>query len=431
MNEKIKRHQEAVRNFLKKEAVRNFLKKAAVLLLWQILILFAMQVDKAYQNGSRTFVLGDIVRFFTDQGHAWGITYDFLYNTLGGFSSILLTVIGMIVSGWINLSDRLEQEVYGIRRKELFSITYFGKITVDFYIGVFCAPVWMVYALLRRYCFTAYFIMAMIFVQFLISNVLLALSYSRSYDYALLRKKILHSQKIKKRINDFQRFDELMDRIGAAAGDISNWSEARRLFFDIQEAIKKDEKDRFCRIGNTFLTKVFGKDSEQLLELIIDYTQEMSRGYVIGDKTMLVYWILLDNVYQSCSEYQVNLYLDKLFDILSLDRPSCDVCENFRLEDIEDIFSMIVLQTECWLQENSSELSGFGGKMGKIFRMGSRGYVSDREQALAEIMGIQCAINRERANLLYRCHRRLVKSYRAGEGQIHMGSLVESIAVIR
>lgn len=422
MNEKNERHQ---------EAVRNFLKKAAVLLLWQILILFAIAVDKTYQNGSRTFLLGDIVRFFTDQGHAWGITYDFLYNTLGGFSSILLTVIGMIVSGWINLSDRLEQEVYGIRRKELFSITYFGKIMVDFYIGVFCAPAWMVYALLRRYCFTAYFIMAMIFVQFVISNVLLALSYSRSYDYALLRKKILHSQKIKKRVNAFQRFDELMDRIGAAAGEIKNWSEARRLFFDIQEAIEKDEKDRFYRIVNTFLIKVFGKNNEQLLELIINYTQEMSRGYEIGNKTMLVYWILLDNVYQSCSEYQVNLYLDELFDILSLDRPSCDVRRNFRLEDIEDIFSMIVLQTECWLQENSNELSGFGEKLGKIFRMGSRVYVSDREQALAEITGIQCAINRDRANLLYRCHRRLVKSYRAREGQIHMGSLVESIAAIR
>ncbi len=399
-----------------------------VILVWCILIILAGQIDAAYHErrvrGWAACMAGQMVKW----GHKKGITFKSLYDALNGYSSVLVTVVGMIVTGWINVSERLEQRVYGFRRKELLPA---AKLVTSLFAGVFCTPVWMVYAIVHRYCFMAYCIMGMVFVQFLISNVLLAMTYSNNYDYNALIKKIRKSLEKVRSMKDFCKYEDILDRIAGSIDKNTNWKELYEIFLGILSELDNEEEClKVYKISYSFAHTVVAVKSKCLYELLVQYTQKMNRNNWADDKAKRVYWVLLDCMYQTCSERQINDYLEQLFSEMMLDRNIGIVECYYKIEDMEDIFSMVVLQTECWLQNyNGQQLEPFNEKLNKIFRLGSRQYIGKEKGLLSNLINERDAITNEYSSVYHQCYKRLEKSYSANRGQ-HMGSFVESIVGI-
>lgn len=415
-------------------AVANYIRYAMVVLVWCVLIFAATKVDETYQNQSGGF-LTPIIDHFIRIGHEWGITYAFLYDALGGYSSILLTVMGMIVTGWMNLSDRLEKTVYGIRRRELLSNKWVVRCIVDSFIGVFITPAWMVYTLIRKYCFASYFILAMIFIEFLISNVMVASTYSSDQDYIRLRKKILYNLKKVSDIEDFDRFDDLMGRIGMSTGPDTDWARLETLFFDLMRRIERKEFLKAYRVGYAFVSKIYAdRNQEQLIELTDSYVQKINQEDRRNDgaeweRQRMVLWVLLDCVYQNCTEEQIEGCMDMLFDSLALNRMSNKgMYPRLTIAEMEDIFAMAALQTEYWLQRNNSMRCSFGQKSEDIFRKGRAVFLAEeRRPMLLWLMSVRRFVTRESQKDIYRCYERLWRSYAAG-GEMHIRSLMESMA---
>lgn len=415
----------------KRDVLGNYIRYGIIFIVWCILILVAVQVDKEYysQSGGCFAIL---VAYFVKLGHAWKINYGFLYDALGGYSSILLTVMGMIVTGWLSLSDRLEKAVYGIRRRELFANGQIGKCLVDSFIGVFSTPAWMAYVLIRKYCFSAYFIMGLIFIQFLVSNILLATTYSRSHDYIRLCKKIAYS--LKKAAGDagFDNFSILLDRIEVSMEKNTDWTEVNTLFLTcVRDAGEKGEHELY-RISRDFLLTVYAKrNPERMIGLALSYVQEVSEGYRIGDdeKTKLVYWAVVDCLYQSCTEEELAGYVAGLLDMFSLGDVSGYAWTNLPMAWAEEIFAMVALQTECWLQVNDSRQRSFGENLSKIIRLGGAVYDSEeRSGKILKYINVREDVLKEIDRLMYRCFKRLRKSYPAREQQQYIGSLLWSVA---
>lgn len=356
----------------KKEVSGHYIRYGIIFILWCALILLAIQVDKEYYNRYGGIFSG-IVALLAKKGHAWGIDYTFLYEALGGYSSILLTVVGMIVTGWLSLSERLEQTVYGIRRRELLANSFAGKCMVDSFIGVFFTPVWMMYAVIRRYCFTAYFIIGLIFLQFLLSNILLAFTYSRNQDYIRINKKIVYNMKNAVRAENFDNFDKLLDRIEVSLEENTDWNEMNTLFLaGIREAEIKEAHELY-RICNKFLTAIYAKrNRERITDLARFCIQEIDRGYraVDEEKTELMYLTVLDCLWQHCTEKQICLCVNRLLDMFSLNGVSDYAGVNLPVVWLEDIFAMIALQMEYWLQANDSKQKSFKWTFCRLIELG-------------------------------------------------------------
>lgn len=395
-------------------------------MIWCTLIILAGQIDVAYHERRMRGLFACMASWMVKWGHKKGITFNSLYEALDGYSSVLVTVVGMIVTGWINISERLEQKVYGFKRKELFPA---AKVVNNLFAGVFCTPAWMVYAIVHRYCFMAYCIMGMIFVQFLISNALLAITYSYNYDYNTLTKKIQKSLKKVRIMKDFYKYDDILDRIAGSIDKNTNWKELYGIFFDVLFGLDNEvECLKIYKISYSFAYDVFAVESRGLYELLVQYTQRMNRNKW-DDKAKRVYWVLLDCMYQACSEKQINDYLEQLFREMALDRNIGMAECYYKIEDMKDIFSMVVLQTECWLQNNNGPLEPFSERLSKIFRLGSKQYIGEEKGLLLSLIIERDIITNEYSSVYHQCYERLVKSYSAGRG-LCMGSLVESIASI-
>lgn len=396
--------------------------------VWLALILAAGRIDRAYHEGETQGLPAYLVKLMVEWGRNKKITYERLYNTIGGNTGVLFTVLGMIITGWLNISNRMEQKVYGFRRKELF---WGAKVTTNLYIGVFWTPVGMMYALIHQYCFMAYFIMGMVFVQFIISNVMLAATYSDRLQYNSLIRKIRKSLKNIRNLKGFSRYDAILDRIAGSIGKETNWKELYQIFFDTLQSL--DETDESLKIYKTiysFVSKVFVSGRVCLLELVEEYTREMSENDQVDDRMKRIYWVLLDCMYQKCSEKQINDYLDWLYDEMVLDRNLDKKQDYFKIADMEDIFSMIVLQTECWLQQNNTKIRKFGGKLNRIFMLGSRQYIGSGQCLLQNLINERDNVMKSYSSMYHQCYERLVESYTGRRGQRHMGSLIESVAFI-
>lgn len=400
-------------------------------MVWCILILIAVQVDKEYYSQSGGCFAG-LVACFVELGHGWGINYGFLYDALGGYSGILLAVMGMIVTGWLSLSDRLEKAVYGIRRRELFANGQLGKCLVDSFIGVFSTPAWMAYVLIRKYCFAAYFIMGLIFVQFLVSNVLLATTYNRSHDYIRLCKKITYSLRRFDGEEGFEAFDELMDRIERSMGENTDWKEVNALFLSCVKDAENREQQELYRISRDFLTTVYAKrNRERMVGLALAYVQEINEGYRLGDdeKTKLVYWVVLDCIYHNCTEEQIACCADKLLDVFLFSKVSSHGWVNLSIAWAEEIFAMVALQTECWLQANDSRQRSFGENFSKFIRLGAAVYTSEkRSEWLWGFINVRQDVLRDGDSTMVRCFKRLQESYMAEEHPQYIGSLLWNVA---
>ena len=415
------------------EVCENYIRYGIIFIVWCILILVAVQVDKEYYSRSGG-CFARIVVYFVELGHAWGINYGFLYDALGGYSSILLTVMGMIVTGWLSLSDRLEKAVYGIRRRELFANGQIGKCLVDSFIGVFSTPAWMAYVLIRKYCFAAYFIMGLIFIQFLVSDILLATTYSRSHDYIRLCKKIAYSLKKVSREKGFDVFDVLLDRIEVSVDDNTDWKEVNALFLSCVRNAGQKGDDELYRISRDFLAIVYAKrNPERMIDLALSYVQEVSEGYMVGDdeKTKLVYWTILDCLYQNCTEKELANCINGLLDMFSLGNASGHVWTNFPMTWVEEIFAMVALQTERWLQVNDSKQQNFGQNFSKIIRLGEMVYVSEeRSKKILKFINIREDVLKEVDKMMYRCFERLRENYSVGVQQRYVGSLLWNMAAL-
>lgn len=413
-----------------KKNLLNDLKWVPISFGWCIFIWGATQVDNVYHENDATSKLYFFVEQLIECGRQCGVTYADLYNLLGGYMSVLLTVAGMIITGRINLSNRLEQTVHGIRRKELYSITRFGKAMADSYVGTFVAPAWMVYALIRKYCFTAYFILGMLFIQFLISTVLLAFTYSRERDYEKLRKKIFHSLKKVKKMKDFRAYDELLDQMHLSLSDTANWDELNRLFLDILYGI--DEKEELLKVYKTchdFLDRLYAtKNSKRLIKLAISYTEELNAQNSLSNKYRWAYWSVLDCVYQNCSEEELDYYLDNLFQLLCIKGRRCDICSNLPVQDIEDIFNMIMLQTEYWLLSNNTRLCRFGKKMKVICKMANFIYMEERQEILRQCIGAHDILAGKYQSEISQCFERLIQKKLLDGKMLKHKCMVESLA---
>lgn len=399
-----------------------------MILVWIIVIVAAGQVDVAYHEHRTQGIAARISGCLVAWGHKNGITFDDLYNTLGGYSSVLLAVVGMIVTGWINYSNRLEQKVYGFKRKELMPC---ALVITNLFTGVFCTPIGMMYALIHKYCFMAYFIMIMVFVQFLISNALLAATYNNKYDYDAFTKKMQKSLKKIRSMEDFCEYDGMLDQVADSIDGDTNWKELYQIFFEVMAGLEETEEHlKIHKAAHSFVSKVFAVQETRLLELLIQYTRKVNKNTRMNDKSKRIYWVLLDGLYQNCSEEQINDYLEQLFEEMVLDRNASNKEEYFRIDDVEDIFSMIALSTECWLQENDSRLEQFSSKLDRIVRLGMRQYVDNGQQLLLHLISERDVIMKGYSHLYYQCYYRLKKSFIADRKQIHMGSLTECIANI-
>lgn len=411
-----------------KEIVGNYIRYGIICFVWCLLVFYAIQVDKEFYNQSGGYFSG-LVAFFKEVGHAWGISYNLLYNTLGGYSGILLAVIGMIITGWLSFSDRLEKEVYGIRRRELFSKSQLGKWQVDSFIGIFFMPPWMVYVLIRRYCFAAYFIMALIFVQFILSNIMLAKTYSRNQDYIRINKKITYSIRKAVGAEEFGSFGELLDRVEVSIDGNTDWKEVNTLFLDCIGKAKIKEEYELYRISREFLTVVYAKrNKERIVDLAIFCIQEINRGYKIGneEKTKLAYWTVLDCLYQSCAEEQISLCVNKLLDLFSLNGVSGVAGINLPVAWIEEIFAIAALQTEYWLRSNNSRQKSFGETFNKMIRLGEAVYLSEKRcERILNFIAVRQSVLKEIDGRMYRCFVSLKESYLTSEKSLHIGSLLE------
>lgn len=413
--------------------LENYIRYGVIFVVWCILIVVAIQVDKEYYSQSGGYFAGVVARF-VKLGHIWRINYDFLYDALGGYSTILLTVIGMIVTGWLSLSDRLEKTVYGIRRRELFANSQIGKCLVDSFIGVFSTPAWMVYVLIRKYCFTAYFIMGLIFIQFLVSDILLATTYSRNHDHIRLCKKIAYSLKKVVRKEGFEAFDILLDRIEVSLEENTDWKEVNALFLSsVKHAGEKGEQELY-RVSSDFLNTVYAKrNQDRMIDLALSYVQEVSKGYRVSndEKTKLVYWAVLDCLYQNCTEEQLVDCVNGLLDMFSLGDKPGHAWTDIPMAWSEEIFAMVALQTEYWLQTNDSKQESFGKNFSKIIRLGSEVYVSEeRSKKLCGLISVREYVRKEIDSMMNCCFERLRERYLAVGKRQYIDSLLWSVAEI-
>ena len=411
----------------KKEVGSNYIRYGVIFFVWSILIFFAMQIDIEYYSKKGTFFSGLVV-FFVNTGHAWGISHTFLYNALGGYSGILLTVVGMIVTGWISLSERLDLTVYGIRRRELFANSFAGKCLADSFIGVFCTPAWMAYVVIRKYCFTAYFIMGLIFIQFLISNILLATTYSRDQDYIRLNNKLAYSMTAAVRAEEYDGLGRLLDRIECSIEENTDWNELNALFLDCIKTAKIKQEQELYRICSEFLTRVYAqRNQERITDLAILCLQEINKGYRKGDdeKTKLMYWTVLDCLYQNCTEKQICLCVNRLLDLFSLNGATDYAWVDIPVAWLEEIFAMLALQTECWLQLNDSRQKNFKKTFGKMIELGEAVYLSkERRERLLNFIEVRQSVLKEIDGMMYRCFNCLRESYFPQEEPLYIGSLL-------
>ncbi len=415
----------------KKEVNSNYIRYGAIFIVWCILIVLAMQVDIEYHSKKGTLFSG-AVDFFVDVGHAWGISHAFLYEAMGGYSSILLTVVGMIVTGWISLSERLDQIVYGIRRRELFANSFAGKCLAYSFIGVFCTPAWMAFVVIRKYCFTAYFIMGLIFMQFLVSNILLATTYSRNQDYIRLNKKLAYSIMTAVRAEEYDGFGRLLDRIECSIEENTDWNEMNALFLDCIKRAQIKEEHKLYRISSEFLTRVYAqRNQERMPDLAILCLQKISKGYRIGDdgKTKLMYWTVLDCLYQNCTEKQICLYVNRLLDLFSLNEAADYAWVDLPVVWLEEIFAMLALQTERWMQLSDSRQKNFEKTFGKMIELGKAVYLSkERSDMILNFIEVRQSVLKEIDGLMYRCFDRLRESYFPQERMLYIGSLLRYAA---
>lgn len=415
----------------KREVYGNYIRYGLIFIVWCILILTAVQVDKEYHSHSGG-CFAWLVACFVELGHAWRIDYGFLYDALGGYSSILLAVMGMIVTGWLSLSDRLEKTVYGIRRRELFANGQIGKCLVDSFIGVFSTPAWMAYVLIRKYCFAAYFIMGLIFIQFLVSDILLATTYNRNHDYIRLCRKINYSLRKLDKEEGSGVFDELLDRIEVSIEENTDWKEVNAIFLSCVRDAEQREEQELYEISSSFLTTVYAKrNPERIIDLALTYVQEVSEGYRIDndEKTKLVYWAVLDCLYHNCTEEQIACCAGRLRDVIFLNNVSGRRWTNLPMAWAEEISAMMALQIECWLQANDSRHKSFGESFGRIIKMGEAVYVSEeRSKRIRRFIDIRQDVLRDSDKTMERCFERLRESCLKEEHPQYIGSLLRSIA---
>lgn len=95
-------------------------------------------------------------------------------------------------------------------------------------------------------------------------------------------------------MKSFDKFDELLGKIGASTETNTNWKDLGELFLYILCQTEKEDPLKAYKAGHEFLTKIYGtRNQDRLIKLAIQRIQTIS-GEGRKEDTKLADWILLD-----------------------------------------------------------------------------------------------------------------------------------------
>lgn len=125
-----------------------------------ILLLFGLFSDISYYClRDKCDCIGEISRKLAGFFHPMGITYATASEKIMNLAGVIITVVGLIISTYVNLMQRLEKNDYGITYKEMQDPKehpIMSRILNCTRVGSYFAPILLIFVLNFRLCFTGY-----------------------------------------------------------------------------------------------------------------------------------------------------------------------------------------------------------------------------------------------------------------------------------
>lgn len=186
-----------------------------------------------------------------------GITYQTASEKIMNLAGVIITVVGLIISTYMNLMQRLEKNDYGITYKEMQDPKEYPNISHILNctrMGSYFAPILLIFILNFRLCFTGY-----ILYLFCWLSVFLQV---RQYVECLKEEKA--SERVVKAVlrslpdaeewreNDIQLLDIKLDEMSNGIQKARNWSKVNGVFEAFAEKMV-----RYAPQNQTILSELF------------------------------------------------------------------------------------------------------------------------------------------------------------------------------
>lgn len=232
---------------------------AAVIILFILFLLFLL-VDLMYSKKIQYNWLIDIIYWPAKILSAIGFKYQAAKEILEKNLGILITMVSLILTMTVNVSERAEKKVYGISREELsfsrYKIFYksIRKIT-------YAAPVFMFVFINLGYCLCGYLLL-MCCYGFLVSHhVIYYRSYNQERDQeAVLRILIeYNSERLTEENEELLKYLSRLESMGNSIKKENNWEGAQQLYYALIEKVSNMEEKQAARLCYYFYDEIFEK----------------------------------------------------------------------------------------------------------------------------------------------------------------------------
>lgn len=235
---------------------------------------FGLVLDLTYSGKVQRKLFVDIFEWLVVTLSPLGARYHVAREILKSNLGVLVTMVSLLLTMNINVSERAEKKVYGISRDELNFSRY--KTLYSWIRGItYTAPIFMLISINLGYCLFGYLLLLFCYAFLILHHWL----YNQSYDQAAVQKSVVHmlmcysDRGIDEEKEELLDYLSVLENIGNSIEADNNWKKAQQLYNCLMmEAAKKREIDSACLLCYYFFREVFWKRKQLTAMHVIQHT---------------------------------------------------------------------------------------------------------------------------------------------------------------
>ena len=359
---------------IRRKNIPGWIYTAIALLLWLFIVLIFGGLDIAYAGRPSLVLVENLVDLIVQKGRSLGLSYSRAYNLLSSNFGTGLTVVGIILTLSVNISNRSELRVYGLIRSDLD----IGNKEPVYQIALRMAmlsPLFLIYSINAQLCLTGYIALVLPYVFFIYTYLL----YSNSYRAEENRKKVI--RKLSNVLDEYGyltaessvQWRTLMEDLKNAVRKEGYYANVQLLYETlIEETFRWDDSDKGFLLTHLFFDSVFMGETDIVPALMtfesfvfqMDDIISNPKTTIKSEKVYTVFWAILCSLFWRCDEAQLQQFLEILFNyeyrIVRLLKHTNGVKELYKKKFYEKLHiqtGLLLIGMELWLTRNDIKQS--------------------------------------------------------------------------
>jgi len=409
---------------------KNLGKIFITLLLVIIALMPGVLLDVTYYGKINCIVLTWIVEGIKQCGYECNVGYTQLFNFLNEQFGILITTLSIMISISVNLANRDENRVYGIQRQNLESEKKrsFYRVCTR---AVFLAPPLMFMVINLRMTITGYSILVWCYVFLGYSYFKFHKSFDKKRDRDKMADVLIECSKSKGIGVDTYR-QSLLDSVYNSTEKEKSWDGAAQLYEAVIDKCNELQPEQKFSLAYHFFDTVFMRTEIGMKhgeEYLTKYIMKLMGKDIFDEGEYTVLWAMLYCIFGVSGE-------EKIIRLLkwSIDLPQNWIGDTIyshviELENYDKWLSLLLLQTEHWMQKNTIKNDNIATNLSCIWNHGKRIFEERYEKVWTQCGKLVEPLERRKMEQVHMDDsiRKLYCDYKYGYGRSIIYNVVRSM----